>query len=247
MGEELRLRVGRRGANGLGLDELVAETGVEAAALGRWAAPLLSAGTLLGLGGRQREPELLLTREAMQEAEERLLRELGRSKEKRGTQAELRSRARLSVPVFALALRQLAAAGRIAVEGEAISVGGAPAPVGDRRLGAVEAMYAQAGLASPLLSEVSERLKIAPKDLHGLTTTLLRAKRLVRLGADNLLVDAGALEQLVETLRRRRGESFDVGRFKSFTGLTRKHAIPLLEYLDGARVTRNQSGTRIVL
>ena len=42
-------------------------------------------------------------------------------------------------------------------------------------------------------------------------------------------------------------ELFDVGRFKSFTGLTRKHAIPLLEHLDHARVTRNAGGTRVVL
>jgi selenocysteine-specific elongation factor len=48
-------------------------------------------------------------------------------------------------------------------------------------------------------------------------------------------------------MRQHRGETFDVGRFKAFTGLTRKHAIPLLEHLDQARITRNNGGTRIVL
>jgi len=47
-------------------------------------------------------------------------------------------------------------------------------------------------------------------------------------------------------LGEHRGERFDVARFKSFTGLTRKHAIPLLEYLDRAHVTRNLAGIRVV-
>ena len=53
--------------------------------------------------------------------------------------------------------------------------------------------------------------------------------------------------QLRTELQKQRGQTFDVGRFKALTGLTRKHAIPLLEYLDGVRITRNQNGTRTVL
>jgi selenocysteine-specific elongation factor len=67
------------------------------------------------------------------------------------------------------------------------------------------------------------------------------------MGADNLLTHREALERLAGDLRAHRGESFDVARFKSFTGLTRKHVIPLLEYLDGARVTRNANGVRVIL
>ena len=67
------------------------------------------------------------------------------------------------------------------------------------------------------------------------------------MGSDDALVHADALAKLYADLRKHRGESFDVGRFKSFTGLTRKHAIPLLEHLDQVRVTRNSGGTRVVL
>jgi selenocysteine-specific elongation factor len=96
------------------------------------------------------------------------------------------------------------------------------------------------------LSEVAEKMRIAPADLQGLITHLLRARKLVRMGADNLFIHVDALDQLRSALLRHRGEIFDVARFKSFTGLTRKHAIPLLEYLDRSHVTRNNSGKRTI-
>ena len=39
----------------------------------------------------------------------------------------------------------------------------------------------------------------------------------------------------------------NVGSFKTLTGLTRKYAIPLLEYLDRERVTRREGDERIIL
>jgi selenocysteine-specific elongation factor len=39
----------------------------------------------------------------------------------------------------------------------------------------------------------------------------------------------------------------DVAVFKARHGLTRKHAIPLLEWLDRERVTRRIGATRVVL
>jgi selenocysteine-specific elongation factor len=39
----------------------------------------------------------------------------------------------------------------------------------------------------------------------------------------------------------------DVARFKQLTGLSRKYAIPLLEYLDRQRITRIQGDQRLIL
>ena len=39
----------------------------------------------------------------------------------------------------------------------------------------------------------------------------------------------------------------DVARFKDLTGVTRKYAIPLLEYLDRERVTRRVGNERVIL
>jgi selenocysteine-specific elongation factor len=70
----------------------------------------------------------------------------------------------------------------------------------------------------------------------------------VRIGGD-LLVSRDALARLVETVRRRfpPGSLLDVGAFKDATGLSRKYAIPLLEFLDRERVTRRSGESRLVL
>jgi selenocysteine-specific elongation factor len=44
-----------------------------------------------------------------------------------------------------------------------------------------------------------------------------------------------------------RGQTLDVAGFKQLTGLARKYAIPLLEYLDRERLTRKNGDTRLVL
>ncbi|MBA2603251.1 MAG: SelB C-terminal domain-containing protein, partial [Acidobacteria bacterium] len=44
-----------------------------------------------------------------------------------------------------------------------------------------------------------------------------------------------------------RSTSFGVGEFKELTGLSRKYAVPLLEYLDSQRVTRRTGEGREIL
>ena len=55
-----------------------------------------------------------------------------------------------------------------------------------------------------------------------------------------------ALEELKRRLRERlaSGAKVEVGVVKELTGLTRKHVIPLLEYLDRERVTRRAGADR---
>ena len=249
-GQQVLLRVERRGLAGTTVAALVRETGLTAKAVRGLVKPLLGQTQLVGVTAEGAAPEHLIVAAALGEAAESLLRELRRSKEA-VARAELRSRTRLAEWVFELAVGRLqrdkqleATAAGLGLPGQ----GAAAVPAGQsRRLAELEGIYTAAGLASPILSEVGARLGIATKELPGLVTALLRAKKLVRMGADNLFIHADALARLTADLQQHRGESFDVGRFKSFTSLTRKHAIPLLEYLDGARVTRNSNGVRVVL
>jgi selenocysteine-specific elongation factor len=83
--------------------------------------------------------------------------------------------------------------------------------------------------------------------MRRLITLLLRDKALVRMGSDDAFVHADALRALAERMATMRGKTVDVAAFKGLTGLTRKHAIPLLEYLDRERITRKQGDVRVVL
>ena len=77
----------------------------------------------------------------------------------------------------------------------------------------------------------------------------MRQKRVFRL--DGLHYHRGALDRLrseVSALKPADGEAFvDVSSFKERYGLSRKFAIPLLEYLDRERVTRRVGEKRFVL
>jgi selenocysteine-specific elongation factor len=48
-------------------------------------------------------------------------------------------------------------------------------------------------------------------------------------------------------LAARQGERLSVAQFKDLAGISRKYAIPLLEYLDRERVTRREGDQRVVL
>ena len=70
----------------------------------------------------------------------------------------------------------------------------------------------------------------------------------MKLG-DELVFHRSALEQLRRVVQAEKSKAarIDVGRFKDLLGVTRKHAIPLLEYLDRERVTRRVGDTREIL
>ena len=247
--QQFLARVRRRGIEGISLAVLEQETGFHADTIRRVTTTLIAANQVIGAKVDHAQVERFLCPEASVKAAELVLKELMRKESRSSSRAELLSRTRLQEWVFNLAIGELLQSDRVHVAGTQISIdAGDSAPVKHTELLAkVEGLYRSAGLASPLVSEVASALQIAPKDLPPVITLLLRSGKLVRMGADNLLIHVDALAKLRADLIKQRGQTFDVGRFKSFTGLTRKHAIPLLEYLDHARVTVNRQGIRTVL
>lgn len=114
-------------------------------------------------------------------------------------------------------------------------------------LSAIAAAYEAAGLAAPSASEVAGNLGLSESEMRRLMTLLLREKTLVKMGSENLFMHSNALGKLCAQLRDLRGQTIDVASFKQRTGLSRKYAIPLLEYLDRERVTRKEGDARLIL
>ena len=56
-----------------------------------------------------------------------------------------------------------------------------------------------------------------------------------------------AIERLRQILAPRKSQHFGVGEFKEWTGISRKYAIPLLEYLDREHITRREGDRRLIL
>ncbi|MDQ6707616.1 MAG: SelB C-terminal domain-containing protein, partial [Acidobacteriota bacterium] len=111
---------------------------------------------------------------------------------------------------------------------------------------AIERAFEQAGLAVPGVPEVLTRSGVESQRARSLLQILIREKRLVRV-AEDLVFHQKAIESLRNLLAARKSTRFNVGAFKDWTGVSRKYAIPLLEYLDRERVTRREGDERLVL
>jgi selenocysteine-specific elongation factor len=161
---------------------------------------------------------------------------------------ELRSRTFGSVPA-AVFDAILAGSKEIAVAGEYVRLAGhrISLQTDEREASArMESAFESAGLTVPSASEVVKASGIDPVRSRTLMTILLRDKRLIRV-AEDLMFHASAIDGLKAGLVMRRGQRFSVADFKEWTGVSRKYAIPLLEWLDAQRITRRDGDSRVVL
>jgi selenocysteine-specific elongation factor len=111
---------------------------------------------------------------------------------------------------------------------------------------AIERAFESAGLAVPSVAEVLAKSGVEPARARTLLAGLLREKRLARV-SDDLVFHRAAIDQLRELLAPRKAQRFNVTAFKEWTGVSRKYAIPLLEFLDREHVTRREGDERLVL
>jgi selenocysteine-specific elongation factor len=111
---------------------------------------------------------------------------------------------------------------------------------------AIEHAFEQAGLAVPAVPEVLAKSGVEAARARSLLQILIRDKRLVRV-SEELVFHHSAIAQLRALLSARKAERFNVAAFKDWTGISRKYAIPLLEYLDREHVTRREGDERLVL
>jgi selenocysteine-specific elongation factor len=156
-----------------------------------------------------------------------------------------------SASFFNAVLRQLEKAGKIEMSGETVRQAGRTVELDPQEKAARDQMveaFRMAGLAVPAAGAVLAGLKIDHARAAKILQLLLKEKVLVKV-AEDLIFHSEALAGLREMLARQKAKSdrINVGVFKELTGLSRKYAIPLLEYLDRERVTRRQGDERIIL
>ncbi len=167
---------------------------------------------------------------------------------------ELRSRAAAGVrpEVFRAALAELIASGRVAVSGDLVKRAGRaiallPEEAAAKEL--IEQEFLRADLRVPTLKEILAKLPVGPARAQKLVQLLLREQTLVKV-SEELVFHREALARLRALLaehKKSKGERLPVAAFKELTGISRKYAIPLLEYLDREHVTRRVGDERVIL
>jgi selenocysteine-specific elongation factor len=152
--------------------------------------------------------------------------------------------------IFTHVVQRLASAGRIvardrlALQGHQVSLSPEETRVQERLV----QVYRESGLAPPDPGAAAAAAGTTRETADRMMGLLFRQRRLVKV--DTLAFHPEALESLKADVRRLKegaAGAVDVASFKEKYGITRKYAIPLLEYLDRERVTRRVGDRRIVL
>ncbi len=246
----VRARIARRHREGISMSGLVAETG--------WAKSVIEShlAQALRTGGVVRADELFLDSSALEALKAHIIRASadfhknnplvgGMSKE------ELRAQVDAIAEVFETASAALVGEKKLEVVGDLVRLPGHGVAMKDEEAESkkkIEDAFASAGLKVPALQEVIAGLKVDKVRAHKIVTLLLREKILIKV-SEELVFHRSALEQLRREVAayKLKSAKIDVAQFKELTGVTRKYAIPLLEYLDRERVTRRVGDVREIL
>ncbi|MBP1594832.1 MAG: selenocysteine-specific translation elongation factor SelB [Acidobacteria bacterium] len=166
---------------------------------------------------------------------------------------ELRNRVFEGMPpeVFRFVLEKLTEAKRIAVVEDMIALHGREVQLSPAELRiqeGIEAILRKAAWQPPSLTDLSGMVPGDPEEIRKIRFWMLKERILIRISED-LIYHRETLEEMKKKIRARysAGARFGVAEFKELFDLTRKHAIPLLEYLDRERVTRRLGSERILL
>jgi selenocysteine-specific elongation factor len=247
-------RVTRRGMRGLTLAEAVAETGWRRAEIVETAGALIEDRLLVRFQDRLfAQHEFELAQAGVREAVSGFHKEnpLSAGMSKGEIQDELQRALEMAPELFAAAVESLARAKKLELVHELVRLPGRGVVMKDEEAESkktIEEAFAGAGLKVPALQEVIAGLKIDKGRAQKIVTLLLRDRVLVKI-SEELVFHRGALEQLRRDLAgyKTKSAKIDVAKFKELTGVSRKYAIPLLEYLDRERVTRRVGDVREIL
>lgn len=154
-------------------------------------------------------------------------------------------------------LRSLSSEGKLSLEGDSVKLTGRVAQLSEAEQAAVTHLrgtFISAGLEVAKPDEIVQAaaaacgvdVLVAGKLFH----QLLNSGELVRINPDIVILSSVA-EGLVEKVRSFAQATpdrlIDVPKFKEIAGVSRKYAIPLLEYLDQIKVTARRGDKRLVI
>ena len=254
--EEILRAMAERSVFGLRAEEIVPRTGWMGDEVKGAAQKLAGAATLRVVSA---EPLILLAEAQFQDAAKKLLRRVESFHKENPllpgiAREELRTAIgrRVRTETFRAAIDELARQGKIVLDGEWVKKPGAGitlTPEEARAKQQIDQAFLTAGLAVPAVKEVLAQLAVESHRAEKILQILLRDKTLVRVSPE-LIFHRDALARLPELLqnyKKSKGPRIGVPVFKELTGITRKYAIPLLEYLDRQRLTRRIGDERVIL
>ncbi len=255
LSERMAVFIEMAGAQGMSEPDVAARTGATDELIAATTVDLIRSGRALEVSGA---PLVLLSSESYQMLARRVTEMLTEHHRREPlalgvNREEVRDRifGKVRPEVFRVVIARLAAEGKIAAERDALRLASHRPELTDSdesAKNALEAAFMAAGLQAGTLEEIAVATGIRIELARKLYTLLAAAGRLVRIG--DFVFHIESIADLKSRVRARKqvNSRIDVAVFKEITGgLTRKYAIPLLEYLDRERITRRIGNEREIL
>jgi selenocysteine-specific elongation factor len=166
---------------------------------------------------------------------------------------DLKGRVLRSAPpaLFRGAIDQFVAEKKLALDQDLVHLFGRQVTLGGEEARIREQLterFRTLGLQAATSDEVITSLNLERQTARKILQLMIKDNVLVKIN-EEMTVDRDALRKLIENVRALKAANARLGvkEFKELTGLSRKFAVPLLEYLDGQRVTRRVGDERIIL
>jgi selenocysteine-specific elongation factor len=242
-------------AHAMSASELAARTGATDEQIARFASALVQAGRVMEIASA---PLVLLATESYHQFAARVTEMLAAHHKREPlalglSREEVRERlfTNLRPEVFRAVIARLGDENKVVAERDALRLATHKPALSDENLAAkqaLEAAFKAAGLQAGTLEETAASAGIRVEMARKLYTLLMADRRIVRVG--DFVFHAETIEDLKTRVRARKAVNpkMDITVFKEITGgLTRKYAIPLLEFLDRERITRRIGNDREIL
>jgi selenocysteine-specific elongation factor len=246
------------GDRGLRIADLAAATGWANEVLAVLASRVEAEGSVIDTGG------IYLARESLDRLSQAVVAELERYHKReplaRGMLREtLREKvfAHSSLELFAGVIARLEANGKVVSEKDIVHSSQHSVGLSDRDAELskrIEQLYLAAGVEAPSIDEAMAKTGVAAAQraqARKLLQLLIDDRKLVRIQGE-MFMHGQVVEDLKAKLRNYASQHeperlIDVPAFKDLAGVSRKYAIPLLEFFDREQVTRRAGDKRLIL
>lgn len=257
--ERIALLIEMAGEHGLTHAQIAARSGAPDAVIKQAAEAALKARRAVAVTST---PLFLLARTAFDELAKQVRAQLKTFHQKQPLAAgmgreEIREKifAHLAPEIFRAVIAQLAERNEVVAEKDLLRLATHRVALSAEEQAAKDHLadvFARAGLQpmslEDAIAQAAPQFGIDQQRAQRFAQMLINSGELVRVA--ELIFHRQALEALRPTLQQykaQHGAKLDVGAFKDLTGISRKYAIPLLEYLDRQRVTRRVGDAREIL
>ncbi|HQU93651.1 MAG TPA: selenocysteine-specific translation elongation factor [Pyrinomonadaceae bacterium] len=155
---------------------------------------------------------------------------------------------------FAAVLESLITSGTLSVTGETVSLAERKQTLTPAEATARSVLYdalSRASLEVPkieeLLASTARSSKLPAPQVRKVLQTIIDSREIVKVTED-FYFDRKAIDSLIANVRYNAGadRTIDVAKFKEISGVSRKYAIPLLEYFDREKITIRTGDKRII-